>query len=180
MWAYCPHCRHVQSFIIHCQWLKINVDFRGESVLWSQTPSPLAYAVYAFINVDNCERPLKIINTTVVWQHVSWSLLRYISCMKWKLPDSIAVVVPVWTHAAQPKHSLCLYPSTRRHHSLLYLTDEVLGEWVTDTTRWAVLNQTRVRVRSRIGCSTIIGMCVLLYIFARLIGCKFICSSAVS
>ena len=25
---------------------------------WSQTPSPLAYAVYAFINVDNCERPL--------------------------------------------------------------------------------------------------------------------------
>ena len=33
--------------------------FRGESVRWSQTPSPLAYAVYAFINVDNCERPLR-------------------------------------------------------------------------------------------------------------------------
>ena len=29
--------------------------FGGESVRWSQTPSPLAYA---FINVDNCERPL--------------------------------------------------------------------------------------------------------------------------
>ena len=58
MWAYCPHSRHVHYFIIHCQWLKINVDFRGESVQWSQTPSPLAYAVYAFINVDNCERPL--------------------------------------------------------------------------------------------------------------------------
>ena len=33
--------------------------FEGKSVRWSQTPSPLAYAVYAFINVDNCERPLK-------------------------------------------------------------------------------------------------------------------------
>ena len=33
-------------------------DFREKSVRWSQTPSPLAYAVYAFINVDNCERPL--------------------------------------------------------------------------------------------------------------------------
>ena len=59
MWAYCSHSRHVQYFIIHFQWLKINVDFRGKSVRWSQTPSPLAYAVYAFINVDNCERPLR-------------------------------------------------------------------------------------------------------------------------
>ena len=32
--------------------------FGGKSVRWSQTPSPLAYAVYAFITVDNCERPL--------------------------------------------------------------------------------------------------------------------------
>ena len=60
MWAYCPHSRHMHYFIIHCPWLKINVDFRGESVRWSQTPSPLAYAVYAFINVDNCERPLSV------------------------------------------------------------------------------------------------------------------------
>ena len=37
--------------------------FGGESVRWSQTPSPLAYAVYAFINVDNCERPLSYIQT---------------------------------------------------------------------------------------------------------------------
>ena len=59
MCAYCPDSRHVPDFIIHCQRLKLNVDFRGESVRWSQTPSPLAYAVYAFINVDNCERPLK-------------------------------------------------------------------------------------------------------------------------
>ena len=61
MCAYYPDCRHVPYFIIHCQRLKLNVDFRGESVRWSQTPSPLAYAVYAFINVDNCERPLTII-----------------------------------------------------------------------------------------------------------------------
>ena len=59
MCAYCPDSRHVPYFIIHCQQLKLNVDFRGESVRWSQTPSPLAYAVYAFINVDNCERPLR-------------------------------------------------------------------------------------------------------------------------
>ena len=65
MWAYCPHSRYVQYFIIHCRWLKINVDFRGESVRWSQTPSPLAYAVYAFINVDNCERPL---NAHIYWR----------------------------------------------------------------------------------------------------------------
>ena len=58
MFAYYPDCRHVPYFIIHCQRLKLNVDFRGESVRWSQTPSPLAYAVYAFINVDTCERPL--------------------------------------------------------------------------------------------------------------------------
>ena len=32
--------------------------FGGKSVRWSHTPSPLAYAVYAFINVDNCEQPL--------------------------------------------------------------------------------------------------------------------------
>ena len=32
--------------------------FGKKSVRWSLTPSPLAYAVYAFINVDNCERPL--------------------------------------------------------------------------------------------------------------------------
>ena len=56
MCAYCPDSRHVPYFIIHCQQLKLNVDFRGKSVRWSQTPSPLAYAVYAFINV--CERPL--------------------------------------------------------------------------------------------------------------------------
>ena len=49
--------------MIHCQWLKLNVDFRGKSVRWSQTPSPLAYAVYAFINVDNCERPLMDVAT---------------------------------------------------------------------------------------------------------------------
>ena len=52
MCAYCPDSRHVAYFLIHCQWLKLNVDFRGESVRWSQTPSPLAYAVYAFINDD--------------------------------------------------------------------------------------------------------------------------------
>ena len=45
MCAYCPDSRHVAYFIIHCQWLKLNVDFRGKSVQWSQTPSPLAYAV---------------------------------------------------------------------------------------------------------------------------------------
>ena len=61
MCAYCPDSRHVPYYIIHCQWLKLNVDFRGESVQWSQTPSPLAYAVYAFINVDNCERPLNLL-----------------------------------------------------------------------------------------------------------------------
>ena len=27
-------------------------------IFGGKTPSPLAYAVYAFINVDNCERPL--------------------------------------------------------------------------------------------------------------------------
>ena len=36
--------------------------FRKKSVQWSQTPSPLAYSLYAFINVDNCERPLKEAN----------------------------------------------------------------------------------------------------------------------
>ena len=80
MWAYCPHSRHVQYFIIHCQWLKINVDFRGESVRWSQTPSPLAYAVYAFINVDNCERPLNSIATMYDWSNtilLSWVELSY-------------------------------------------------------------------------------------------------------
>ena len=60
MCAYCPDSRHVPYCLIHCQRLKLNVDFRGESVQWSQTPSPLAYAVYAFINVDNCERPLNL------------------------------------------------------------------------------------------------------------------------
>ena len=59
MCAYSPDSRHVPHFIIHCQRLKLNVDFRGKSVRWSQTPSPLAYAVYAFTNVDSCERPLK-------------------------------------------------------------------------------------------------------------------------
>ena len=58
MCAYCPASRHVAYFKTHRQWLKLNVDFHGKSVRWSQTPSPLAYAVYAFINVDNCERPL--------------------------------------------------------------------------------------------------------------------------
>ena len=38
--------------------------FGEKSVRWSQTPSPLAYAVYAFINVDNCERPLTNIIVT--------------------------------------------------------------------------------------------------------------------
>ena len=40
MCAYCPDSRHVPYFIIHCQRLKLNVDFRGKSVQWSQTPSP--------------------------------------------------------------------------------------------------------------------------------------------
>ena len=31
---YCPDSRHVPYFIIHCQRLKLNVDFRGESVLY--------------------------------------------------------------------------------------------------------------------------------------------------
>ena len=51
-----PDFRHVLYFIMHCKRLKINVDFRGESARWFQTP--LAYSLYAFINVDNCERPL--------------------------------------------------------------------------------------------------------------------------
>ena len=45
----------------------------GESVRWSQTPSPLAYAVYAFINVDNCERPL--MHITVETRFVNEQLL---------------------------------------------------------------------------------------------------------
>ena len=65
MCAYCPVSRHVPYFIIQCQRVKLNVDFRGKSVRWSQTPSPLAYAVYAFINVDNCERPLMNLYNTV-------------------------------------------------------------------------------------------------------------------
>ena len=85
MWAYCPHSRHVQYFIIHCQWLKINVDFRGESIQWSQTPSPLAYAVYAFINVDNCERPLKVKACFYIVQcRVRWTTLKVL--YTW-LPD---------------------------------------------------------------------------------------------
>ena len=30
-------------------------------------PPPLAYAVYAFINVDNCERPLTVTAFTVLF-----------------------------------------------------------------------------------------------------------------
>ena len=40
-----PDSRHVPYFIIHCQCLKINVDFQEKSVRWSQTPSPLANSV---------------------------------------------------------------------------------------------------------------------------------------
>ena len=29
-------------------------------------PLPLAYAVYAFINVDNCERPLRSVSKLVI------------------------------------------------------------------------------------------------------------------
>ena len=37
--------------------LKINVDFGGERTVVPD-PLPPAYSLYAFINVDNCERPL--------------------------------------------------------------------------------------------------------------------------
>ena len=32
----------------------------GENARWSHPPSPLAYSLYAYINVDNCERPLRL------------------------------------------------------------------------------------------------------------------------
>ena len=58
MCAYCPDCRHVAYFIIHCQWLQIKCLFSGKKRTVVPDPLHLAYAVYAFINVDNCERPL--------------------------------------------------------------------------------------------------------------------------
>ena len=79
------YSRRVQYFIIHCQWLKIDVDFRGESVRRSPTPSLLAYVVYAFINLDNCERPLThIVNHTYLqinYMHELIDVLRLLSYM---------------------------------------------------------------------------------------------------
>ena len=56
-----PDFKHVPYFIIHCDLLsviRINVDFREKNERWFQTPFPLAYSLYVYINVDNCERPL--------------------------------------------------------------------------------------------------------------------------
>ena len=40
MCAYCPDSRHVPYFIIHCQWLKLNVDFRGKAYGGPRPPPP--------------------------------------------------------------------------------------------------------------------------------------------
>ena len=37
-------------------------------------PRPLAYAVYAFINVDNCERPLNDSDISLLYGSETWTL----------------------------------------------------------------------------------------------------------
>ena len=40
MCAYCPDCRHVAYFIIHCQWLKIKCWFSGGKAYSGPRPPP--------------------------------------------------------------------------------------------------------------------------------------------
>ena len=53
-----PDSRHV-VFYNTLSVIKIKCWFSGKKRTVVPDPLPLAYAVYAFINVDNCERPLK-------------------------------------------------------------------------------------------------------------------------
>ena len=50
--------------------IKIKCWFPGGKRMVVPDPLPLAYAVYAFINVDNCERPLRAFNKLQSWKKI--------------------------------------------------------------------------------------------------------------